>query len=138
MRAVWSSIEIEAPASQVWTLLVEPRFWPEWGPTVRDVRLGADRIALGRKGSVQTAIGLWVPFEITRFEPERYWDWSVAGLHATGHRLTPLSSARTTAEFSVPLLFAPYRFVLARGLRRLKTLAEARSRRDEEGVAPAV
>ena len=137
MRDVWSKIEIEAPASEIWTLLVEPRFWPDWGPTVRDVRLDADRIALGMKGRVQTAIGLSLPFEITRFEPERYWDWSVAGLHATGHRLTPLSPVRTLAEFSVPLLFAPYRVVLTRGLRRLKALAEARSPLDDRIATPS-
>lgn len=138
MSAVWSRIEIEAPGAKVWTLLVEPRFWPAWGPTVRDVRIDDDRLGLGTRGRVQTAIGLWLPFEITRFEPERYWDWSVAGLHATGHRLTPLSARRTAVAFSVPRLFAPYGVVLARGLRRLKTLAEARAARDEESVAPIV
>ena len=56
---------------------------------------------------------------------ERDWDWSVGGIRATGHRVTPISSHRTLAEFSVPWSFSPYFFVLALGLRRLKALAKA-------------
>jgi hypothetical protein len=127
MKPIWSRIEIEAPLGEIWSLLTEPRFWPEWGPSVRSVHTDCSRIGLGTRGSIETPIGLRVPFEITRFEPEHFWDWSVAGIQATGHRLTALTPQRTRVEFSVPWPFAPYVVVLMLGLRRLKALAEAPS-----------
>ena len=131
MKRVWSRVDVEAPLDEVWELLVAIRYWPVWGPSVRAVDLAAERIGPGTKGRVQTAIGVWLPFEITRFEPQSYWDWNVAGVGATGHRVTPLSERRTRVEFSVPWVLAPYRAVLALGLRRLKALAEERTRRSE-------
>jgi len=117
-------IEIEAPANRVWSLLTEFPHWPEWGPTVRAVESDVGAVAPGVTGRVQTVIGPWLRFEIEGFEPGHYWDWSVGGIRATGHRVTPLSGDRTRVVFSVPRLFLPYRWVLARGLRRLKEIAE--------------
>ena len=128
-----ASIEIAAPASRVWTLLAEFRYWPEWGPSVQAVDAETEAIAEGLRGRVQTAIGLWLPFEIDRCDPERFWDWKVAGVRATGHRLVPLTADRTRVEFTVSRLFLPYTWVLDRGLRRLARLAETSSE-DEPGV----
>jgi hypothetical protein len=124
MTPAASEIEIAASADRVWALLTEFRYWSEWGPSVRAVDSAAEAVAPGVKGHVQTAFGLWLPFEIEDFESRRYWDWSVAGIRATGHRLTPLSDTRTKVAFTVPRLFFPYTIVLARGLRRLQSIAE--------------
>lgn len=121
-----TSIDIAANASTVWPLLAEFRHWPAWGPSVRAVEADVASVAPGVRGRVQTAIGLWLPFEIERCEDERFWDWRVAGVRATGHRLLPLDGQRSRVEFSVPTLFFPYALVLDRGLRRLAALAEAR------------
>lgn len=122
---VRSRIEIEASAADVWRLLADFRHWPEWGPTVRGVEADVDAIAPGVTGRVETVVGLWLPFEIGSVEPERFWDWSVAGISATGHRLEPRSARACAVEFSAPTFAAPYRLVLSAGLRRLKALAES-------------
>jgi len=124
-----ASIEIAAPASAIWPLLAEFRHWPEWGPSVRAVDAETEAIAAGLRGRVQTAIGLWLPFEIGRCEPERFWDWKVAGVQATGHRLVPIAADRTLVEFTVSRVFLPYVWVLDRGLRRLARLAESGEKR---------
>ena len=125
MNQARTAIEIDAPPGKVWSHLTEVRYWPEWGPSVRAVELDLEGEAIGAgvTGRVQTAVGIWLPFEITRFEAERYWDWSVAGFRATGHRLTALAEHRTRVEFTVPRIFKPYVWVLDRGLRRLERLA---------------
>ena len=124
MTPARAEIEIEAPAGRVWLLLTRFRYWPEWGPSVRAVEAEVDRVGPGVSGWVQTAVGLWLPFRIDDFEAGSAWSWSVAGIPATGHHLTPLSDTRTRVVFTVPRLFLPYRWVLSRALRRLKRIAE--------------
>ena len=118
-----ASIEIAVSASRVWPLLAEFRYWPVWGPSVRAVEAETESIAAGLRGRVQTAIGLWLPFEIVRCEPERFWDWKVAGVRATGHRLVPIGAERTRVEFTASRFFFLYLPVLDRGLHRLAELA---------------
>lgn len=122
MKLAVAEIEIEATIDRVWSLLTEFRYWPAWGPSVRAVDSEVDAVAPGVKGRVQTAFGLWLPFEIEGFEAQEYWDWSVAGVRATGHRVTSLRDGRTHVAFTVPRLFSPYKLVLARGLRRLESI----------------
>ena len=110
--------------STVWPLLAEFRWWPSWGPTVRAVDADAASVAPGVRGRVQTPLRLWLPFEITRVEPERSWDWTVAGIRATGHQVTAVDPGRTLVDFTVSGWLAPYAVVLHAGLRRLKRLAE--------------
>jgi len=125
MTLATPEIEIEAPADRVWALLTEFRYWPVWGPSVRAVESEALAVAPGVTGRVQTPFGLWLPFEITDFESQRYWGWTVGGMRATGHRLTPLSDVRTKVAFTMPRLLIPHKFVVARGLRRLKSVASS-------------
>jgi len=125
MRSVRVSVEIARPLDQVWPLVAEFRWWPSWGPTVRAVSSEADAVAPGVRGKVQTPLGFWVPFEIAGVEPGRSWDWTVAGIGATGHHLTEVGATSTRVDFTVPGWFAPYVLVLRTGLRRLKRLAEA-------------
>ena len=66
-------IEIEAAADRIWSLLTEFRYWAEWGPSARAVDSQAAAVAPGVTGRVQTAFGLWLPFEIEDFEAHRYW-----------------------------------------------------------------
>ena len=124
MKRVRASIDVAAPAGEVWALLTEFRNWPKWGPTVRAVRAQASTVAPGVVGRVQTPVRLWLPFEITEVAPGSSWEWKVAGVPATGHRITPTPSG-CRVEFSVPALLAPYVLVLRSGLGRLKRLAEA-------------
>lgn len=124
MSPVRAAVEVEASASDVWPYVAEFRHWPTWGPTVTAVDSAADSVAAGVTGRVRTIAGVWLPFVITSAEPEQSWDWKVAGIAATGHRLVPLGPTRTRVEFTAPALAAPYVVVLRAGLRRLKHLVE--------------
>ena len=124
MRQVQASIEIKRPCSVVWPLLAEFHHWPNWGPTVRAVRADKPAVEPGLQGVVQTPVGLWIPFEITTVSDHEYWDWKVAGVPATGHRVMSVGDSLTRVEFTVSGWLAPYWIVLNLGLRRLKALAE--------------
>lgn len=63
-----------------------------------------------------------MPFEITVFEPGRRWDWTVAGVPATGHRVRATSGG-CRVLFDVPWWAAPYLTVCAVALDRIDRLA---------------
>ena len=82
---IQTDLEIPAPAAVAWRLLTDTEAWPRWGPSVLAVEAPARFIGPGTRGQVQTALGLWLPFEITDWQPDCRWGWRVAGLPATGH-----------------------------------------------------
>ena len=125
MRHIRTSIEIDVATGAVWKLISHFNHWPSWGPTVVDVESDADAVAVGVTGRVKTIAGPWLPFEITEVDQGRSWTWKVAGIPATGHRVSAQGEARTLVEFTAPIAVAPYALVLRAGLRRLKRLAEA-------------
>lgn len=116
--------DIAAPADTVWGLLVDVDRWPQWGPSVRRAALegGAGELALGVRGTVWTAVGVPMPFHITAFEAGRRWDWSVAGVAATGHRVAVIPGG-CRVVFEVPWWAAPYLTVCAVALDRIDRLA---------------
>jgi uncharacterized protein YndB with AHSA1/START domain len=116
---------IDAPAARVWRLLTDTRAWPAWGPSVRAVTCRDRFIRAGSRGRVQTAVGVWLPFVVTAFEPHAYWDWRVAGLTATGHRVDAVAPDRCRLTFSVPVWAAPYGWVCRLALRRIGRLVKA-------------
>ena len=116
---------IDADAERVWQLLIDTRTWPDWGPTVEEVAVDEPLLRADMTGSVRTALGVWVRFEITRFEPGRRWDWRVLGVPATGHEVEPLGPGRCRASITVPAVAAPYALVCRRALERIAELAEA-------------
>jgi uncharacterized protein YndB with AHSA1/START domain len=116
--------DIDAPATTAWRLLTDTDDWPRWGPSVRAVETSTRIIGPGVRGRVQTATGLWLPFEITDWEPDRYWAWRVAGVPATGHRVEPLGPKRCRVSFLIPHWAPFYRPVCRRALRRIAALPE--------------
>jgi hypothetical protein len=116
---------IAAPAGVAWRILIDTREWPIWGPSVRAVEAPAQLICPGMRGRIQTPLGLWLPFEITRWEPEHAWSWRVAGAEATGHRVTPLGPGRCRVTFEIPRWAPFYRPVCDAALRRIETRATA-------------
>lgn len=119
---------IEASADTVWQVIIDTHYWPKWGPSVRAVRCRDRFIHSGTKGSVQTASGIWLPFEITDFVPGVEWSWRVLGIPATGHRVEPLAPESCRLVFEVPLLAAPYLLVCNIAARRIKRIVENRER----------
>jgi len=116
---------ISAPPEQVWNVLIDTRQWPVWGPSVRAVKSPHQYIDAGLKGSLQTAIGLWVPFAITDFEPLHFWSWKVAGISATDHRLTKIDENHSELIFEMPAVALPYALICREAARRIGRLAQA-------------
>lgn len=122
-------MDIAAPADLAWQQLVELKWWPIWGPTVRSARLddGSARLSADATGSVQTAVGVRLPFQIEDWcddEPTRSWSWRVAGVMATEHMVIDRGPAQCRVEMTVPLWGAPYLGVVAVALRRIRHQCE--------------
>ena len=117
-------IFVSAPSDRVWRLLADTREWPRWGPSVRRVESPNRFIGKGDRGRVKTAAGFWLPFEITDFEPGRYWAWKVAGVRATGHRVEPNESGGCRLAFEVPSIAFPYLSVCRLAAERIRRMAE--------------
>jgi uncharacterized protein YndB with AHSA1/START domain len=124
MRQVWTSRSIDVPAALAWDLLVDLERWPAWGPSVIAAE-GDAPLAEGSTGTITTAGGVRLSFEITTFEPGRRWAWTVAGVQATDHRVRPLSPDRCRVEFGVPWPGAPYLAVCRLALARIESLLTA-------------
>ena len=118
---------IDTPADHAWQLLTDTRRWPEWGPTVRDVRLeqGDPVIAQGTRGQVRLPVlPLWLPFVVDQYEAERRcWSWLVCGVRATTHRVIGMSDPdRCIVRFEIPWFGAPYQAVCERALDRIEAM----------------
>jgi len=94
------------------------------GPERPAVDAPARRIGPGMRGRVKTALGLWLPFEITDWEAGRRWSWRVAGVPATDHVVEPLGPGRCRVAFAVPR-WAPFYLPVCRAA--LRRLREARA-----------
>ncbi len=126
MRPLWVWAEFGAPAETLWHLLVDTEAWPRWGPSVRGAVLESGELALGARGSVTTALGVALPFQVTRFEPGARWAWNVGGVPATDHRVDPLGPHRCRVGFGVAWPAAPYLVVCRIALVRLGRLVDDR------------
>ena len=125
------SIDVAAPAEAVWDQLVELDCWPRWGPTVRSARLddGTGRLHAGATGSVQTAVGLWLPFQVDGWlegDERSWWSWRVAGVSATEHAVTATGPSQCRLEMTVPWWAPAYLGVVAPALGRIRRRAEDR------------
>jgi len=117
-------IEISVSAAEAWELLIDTRRWPDWGPSVVRVDCADRCIGPGTIGRVQTAIGLWLPFQITKFTAGQYWHWRVAGIPATGHRVESIGPNLCRVLFEVPVLAAPYLIICRLAAHRIKNILE--------------
>ena len=65
-------VDVAAPAELAWRQLSDLDCWPDWGPTVRSARLddGTRLLSAGATGSLQTALGPWLPFRVEDWREE--------------------------------------------------------------------
>lgn len=114
---------LDVPAAVAWRLLTDTHAWPQWGPSVRAVDSPQRFISAGTRGRVQTTLGLWLTFEITDWEEGRAWAWRVAGIPATGHRVTTVTESSCRVAFTIPH-WAPFYVPVCRiALRRIAPLS---------------
>lgn len=118
-----TAVEVAAPAHEVWPLIARFDRWASWGPSITAVEADAVEVAPGVTGRLRTVMGPWLPFEITEVEAGRSWDWRVAGVPATDHRVDPVGDGRSRVTFTAPWPAAPYLAVVAIALRRIRRLA---------------
>jgi len=118
---------INASTERVWDILINTQLWPEWGPSVQAVDCSQSVISAGVSGRIKTAIGIWVAFTITEFEPVRFWGWNVAGFPATGHRLEKIDDANCDLVFELPLVAFPYALICHQAARRIARIAEEKT-----------
>lgn len=129
MKTRWTSREVAVPAEVMWKLLTDVARWPEWGPSVRRATLTTRQFDLGSRGTVRTAVGLVLPFEVTGFEAGRSWSWRVAGCRATDHVVEARGPDASCVAFGVPWIATPYLAVCRVALRRLDELGRSEIKR---------
>lgn len=115
-------IFIKACSSDVWRVITDTYLWPEWGPSVVDVKCSDRFISYGSKGSVKTAMGVSLAFIITSLKRESAWAWSVGGINATGHRIIPINDDGCMLFFDMPIWAIPYSIICLIALNRIKKL----------------
>lgn len=114
---------INAPLERVWELLTDTWQWPTWGPSVSRVDCPQRYIHSGLQGRLRTAVGIWVSFEITSCEAPVFWNWKVAGVAATGHRLKKLTDCSCELIFELPFVAFPYALICRQAANRIARLA---------------
>ncbi|WP_245810881.1 SRPBCC family protein [Halorubrum halodurans] len=104
--------------------LRDTRTWPDWSPAIGAVESEDRYVRAGTRGRVRVA-GVWVPFRLTSYSGRR-WEWRVAGIPATGHRVEGYAgdADRCRVVIEVPLVAAGYVPVCRRALDRFAGLVE--------------
>ena len=119
--------DVAVPPAVAAEALRDTRTWPDWGPAIDGVESDDRYVARGTTGRVRVG-GAWVPFRVTACNGRR-WDWRVAGVPATGHRVDSYAGDpdRSRVVVEVPALAAWYVPVCRRALDRFAALVEKRS-----------
>jgi hypothetical protein len=83
-------VTVDAPATEVWSLIARPDRWHEWSPYVVGAEgLGEPEVEEGAVGSVLLRGGLRIGAEILEVLPSRSWTWRVKGL-VIRHEVEPV------------------------------------------------
>jgi uncharacterized membrane protein len=140
-----SSVEIAAPARDVWEVFADVERWPEWTRSMkRVVPLDGAGIELGRRFEIKQPSLPKLLWEVTEVDPGVSWTWRQRSRGSTtlaSHEVVPQGAGRTTvrqrieqrgpAGAAVGILMLPltrrYLHLEAEGL---KTRVEQRRRRD--------
>lgn len=127
-RGMWTTeLRMHVDAETVWSVITDVQTWPRWGPTVSGARIDGDSgLTGGARGTVTTAVGLSLPFEITEFVERRLWAWKVAGVSATRHEVIEVPGG-CVLSFGAPVWAAGYLPVLAIALPRIERISVERA-----------
>jgi len=99
------SVEIDAPAQRVWSVLSDAERWPEWTDTVTKVTLLDDGgLRLGARAKIWQPRIPTVVWTVTEFDEGHAFVWVSAGPGArttARHRVEEISAGRSRAFLSV-------------------------------------
>ena len=93
------SIEIDAPASVVWSVFAETERWAEWTPSVvRVVGLDGADLAVSHRFEIKQPRVPKLVWAVTELDPGRSWTWrqkSFGSVTDAEHVVEPLGTDRT-------------------------------------------
>jgi uncharacterized protein YndB with AHSA1/START domain len=141
---VQRSIDIDAPAPAVWTVLSDVERWPEWTASVSSVRRSrTGPLTVGEQAVVSQPRLPTLTYTVTAVDDGRSFTWEAGNLasHAVGeHVLTPRIAGGCTATLRVTQRGPAARLVgaLLDGLTRryLRMEAEGLKARSEASGGP--
>ena len=116
--------EVRTSPAAAMQSLRDTRTWPAWSPSITAVESDDRHIHEGTRGHLRIA-GVRVPFRVTACSSRR-WEWRVAGIPATGHRVEAYAgdSERCRVGIEVPLAAIGYVPACKRALDRFAALIE--------------
>ena len=136
------SIHIAAPVEAIWAVLSDVERWPEWTPSMTEVRrLDDGPFAVGSRALVVQPRLRPATLRVTEFDPPRSftWDSATPGVRFSGvHRIEVVpGGGRVTlgADFTGPLAWVVRLFYGGLVVRYVTTEAEILKRRVEGGRA---
>jgi uncharacterized membrane protein len=111
-RNTIKTVDIDAPPEKVFAVLCDLEHWPEWTPTMSDVRrLDKGPLAVGSSAQVRQPKLRPAVWRVTEFEDNRNFTWTTrsAGLRMkAGHLVEPFGSgSRVALSFEMSGLIAP-------------------------------
>lgn len=137
-------VEIDAPRSSVWAVLVDVAQWPQWTPTVTRVqRLEAGPLALGSRTRIKQPKLLPAIWQVTELDENAglfTWAAHSPGVVITARHLLKDAPAGTLATFSLRIsgLAAPLVSLLLDGLSRQYVATEAYSLKALSENSPSI
>ncbi|MCP2164072.1 SRPBCC family protein [Goodfellowiella coeruleoviolacea] len=129
-----TSVHVNAPLAHVWAVLTDVARWPEWTPSVREVRrLDGGPLAVGSRTRIHQPRLPAAVWRVTELAEQQGFTWqTVSGGVTTvaGHRLAAADDG-VTVTFSIEQtgLLAPLVGLLTAGLTRKYVDMEARGLR---------
>ena len=116
--------EVRTSPAAAMESLRDTRTWPAWSPSITAVESDDRHIREGTCGHVRVG-GVQLPFRVTTCSSRR-WEWRVAGIPATGHRVEAYAgdSERCRVGIEVPLAAIGYVPACKRALDRFAALVE--------------
>jgi uncharacterized protein YndB with AHSA1/START domain len=100
-----TSIAIDAPPEQVWTVLTDVERWPEWTASMTSVSLiGGAGLAVGSKARIKQPKMPTLVWEVTELEPGQAFTWKAVSAGVTTlavHRLTTDHQGGVTVSLGV-------------------------------------
>jgi uncharacterized protein YndB with AHSA1/START domain len=107
MRSFEATIDINASPARVWTVMSDIERWHQWTPSITSItRLDRGAIGVGSKARVKQPKLAPANFEITRWIPERGFDWVTKNAAVTAIGRHSIEPTATGAHVTLGVTFS--------------------------------